>query len=316
MTNHPAALSLLVAAIDESIVGVRSLTLRDPAGARLPPYIPGSHLIVGCGERNNAYSLTGDGVDPEDYRISVLKVEPSKGGSRWIHETLAPGDQITAELPRSAFPPVARAAKHLLIAGGIGVTPIVSHLRAAQRWGLPVEVLYVHREQAGAHRDDVLELTGGTAQIVTGAEEFRRRLGPVLADQPLGTHLYVCGPPGMIDTVTSSAATGGWPPSRVHSERFGVDTLDPGEPFDVVLTKAGRRLPVPPGISLLEVLEREGIAVPNLCRQGVCGECRVPVASGVPLHRDLFLSDEERRSGDALMCCVSRSAGPTLEVAL
>lgn len=316
MTNHPHALSLVVADIDEPVPGVRALTLRSPDGRKLPPFVPGSHLTVGCGERNNAYSLTGDGVDPDEYHISVLKVDASRGGSRWIHESLSPGSVVTTELPRSAFPPIVRAARHLLIAGGIGITPIVSHLRAARVWQRDVQVLYVHREGAGAHTGDVLTLTDGAADIVTSAAAFCDRLRPMLADQPVGTHLYVCGPPGLIETVMNAATELGWPPSRLHCERFGADTLDPGEPFEVVLATTGGRFRVPAGTSLLEVLEREGIPVANLCRQGVCGECRVPVVSGVPLHRDLFLSDEEKRAGDALMCCVSRSDGPRLEVAL
>src|SRR5262249_17317952 len=153
-------------------------------------------------------------------------------------------------------------------------------------------------------------------EIVTGRAALVSRLADALATQPLGTHLYVCGPGGLIDHVLETATALGWPRSRLHAERFGTDALDPGDPFDVSLTVSGRRLTVPGGTSLLEALERAGIEIPNLCRQGVCGECRIPVTAGVPLHRDLFLSDEEKEAADALMCCVSRSTGPTLEVPL
>lgn len=310
-----AELKLVVAAIEAPSAGVRSLVLRSPDGAHLPPFVPGSHLVMRCGGRANAYSLTSDGVDPVEYRVSILKVEDGAGGSRWVHESLAVGDTVSVLLPRSAFAPVARATRHLLIAGGIGVTPIVSHLRAARRWRRDVQVIYGHSGD-GAHIDDVRELTGGAAEIVTGRDALVSRLADALAAQPLGTHLYVCGPAGLIDHVLETAAALGWPRSRLHAERFGMDALDPGDPFNVSLTVSGRQLTVPGGVSLLEALEREGIEIPNLCRQGVCGECRIPVTGGVPLHRDLFLSDEEKQAGDALMCCVSRSTGPTLEVPL
>jgi dimethylamine monooxygenase subunit B len=307
---------LVVSGIDDTVPGVRSLTLSALEGGPLPPFVPGSHLVIDCGGRQNAYSLTSDGVDPFEYRVSVLKVEGGAGGSAWVHECLSVGDTTSALLPRRAFAPVARARKHLLIAGGIGVTPIVSHLRAARTWRREVQVLYVHRADRPAHVDDVRELAGDAAGIVTNRADFRQRIGPLLADQPLGTHLYTCGPAGLIDTVLETAAAFGWPASRLHSERFGADVLDPGEPFDVVLSRTGMRLRVPSGASLLETLEGHGIAVPNLCRQGVCGECRIPVAGGVPLHRDFYLTDEEKQAGDALMCCVSRSISPALEVSL
>lgn len=309
-------LKLVVTGIDDAVPGIRSLTLSAPDGGHLPPFVPGSHLVLDCGGRKNAYSLTGDGVDPLDYHVSVLKISDGSGGSAWVHDRLSIGDTTSALPPHSAFAPVARARKHLLIAGGIGVTPIVSHLRAARTWKREVQVLYVHREEADAHAEDVRALAGDTAEIVTGRAAFGERLIPLLTGQPLGTHLYTCGPAGLIDTVLETAASLGWPASRLHCERFGADVLDPGEPFDVTLTRSGTTITVPSGTSLLDALDQRGIAVPNMCRHGVCGECRIPVTSGVPLHRDLFLTDDEKQAGDTLMCCVSRSVSPALEVPL
>jgi dimethylamine monooxygenase subunit B len=318
-------LDLTVARVDDSVPGIRRLTLADPDGGRLPAFVPGSHLVVECGEgddsrRANAYSLTGDGSDPATYEISVLHVRDGNGGSAWIHEHLLAGASVSAHLPRSAFPPVAKAAKHLLVAGGIGVTPIVSHLRAARRWGRAVQVLYAYREGYAAHVDDLLDLAGGLpgdgVELLTSRSAFTARLEKVLSDQPIGTHLYVCGPAGLIDHTLQTAAALGWPASRRHSERFGTDALDPGDPFTVSLLESGTSLEVPSGTSLLEALEGAGHDVPNLCRQGVCGECRLPVAGGRPLHRDLYLSEEAKAAGDVVMACVSRADGPTLEVTL
>jgi ferredoxin len=137
-----------------------------------------------------------------------------------------------------------------------------------------------------------------------------------LADRPIGTHVYVCGPAPLIDFVERTAEELGWPADRVHAERFSVADLDPGEPFTAGLARSGVRVPVPSGVSLLAALEGAGIVVPNMCRQGVCGECRVPVVSGRPLHRDLYLSEAERAAGDAITCCVSRSLDDHLELDL
>ena len=313
------SLELTVTAIDEPAPGIRTFTLVAPDGAPLPGFVAGSHLLVDAGEQTNAYSLTSDGTDPTAYVVSVLRVpvvDGGSGGSQWLHERVAVGDALTIHPPRSAFAPMARARKHLLVAGGIGVTPVVSHLRAARRWGRETQVLYTFREGRAAHVGDVVELTDGAAELFTDRTSFCERLEKVLVDQPVGTHLYVCGPGPMTDHVLATAEALGWPQSRLHSERFGADALDPGEPFEVTLSGTGRTLEVPSGVSLLKALEDAGLAIPNLCRHGVCGECRIPVAAGRPLHRDLFLSEEEKQAGDALMACVSRADGPTLEVPL
>ncbi|WP_279404821.1 PDR/VanB family oxidoreductase [Gordonia rubripertincta] len=308
---------LVVAAIDATVTGIRSITLVDPDGRALPGFVPGSHLVVRAGEHSNAYSLTGDGTHPTQYSISVLEVDGGNGGSRWLHHELAVGDLLTVGLPRSAFALIARARKHLLVAGGIGITPMVSHLRAAVRWGRDVQLLYVFREEAAAHLDDVTALARARAELFTDRLSFTERLDDALRVQPVGTHLYVCGPSAMIDAVVDAAVTAGWPDSRIHFERFGIDALDAGDPFRVDLTESGRSIDVPPGKSMLEALEEVGVEVPNLCRQGVCGECRVPLSGGSPIHRDLYLSAEEKSAGDAIMPCVSRAAdGGTLEVPL
>lgn len=310
-------LSLTVIGIADPAPDVKTFTLGAADGATLPGFIPGSHLVVRAGDKLNAYSLTGDGLMPTAYTISVLRLADGAGGSRWMHDHLSVGDTLAVAPPRSAFAPQAKAIKHVLVAGGIGVTPIVSHLRSARRWGHPVQVLYTFRPGRGAHVAEIEELAGTDAELFTAPEQFMDRLDVVLRSQPMGTHLYVCGPAAMIDTVVDAARERGWPDSRVHFERFGAAALDPGDPFSVRLTRSQRSIEVPSGTSLLEALERHGIAVPNRCRQGVCGECRIEVCGGQPVHRDLYLSDDEKKAGDAVMPCVSRAPkGTTLEVSL
>lgn len=316
--TRPTTLMLTVTSIINSANGIRTITLAHPDGSALPGFVPGSHLVVAAGTHSNAYSLVSDGANPTEYTISVLRIEEGNGGSRWLHDELAEGDQLEVRPPRSAFAPAARAAKHLLVAGGIGVTPIVSHLRAAARWQRNVQVLYAFRPGYAAHVDDVSRLAGSGAELFTTRAEFSTRLAATLEEQPVGTHLYVCGPAGFIDHVLDSATAAGWPSSRLHSERFGIDALDAGDPFRVKLTRSDRTLDVPSGTSLLEALEANDIAVPNLCRQGVCGECRIDLCGGdEPIHRDLFLTDDEKKSRTAIMPCVSRAGdGCTLEVPL
>ncbi|WP_395105251.1 PDR/VanB family oxidoreductase [Actinomadura sp. SCN-SB] len=293
--------------------GVLSFALAPPGGRGLPPFVPGSHLVVHCGERRrNAYSLTGSGAPSAEYRISVLGAS-ADGGSAWMHR-LSVGDEVKAEGPRSAFPPVATARHHLLIAGGIGVTPLLSHTRAAVEWGRSFTLFYAHR--TGAHADELRELCGERLREFSGRDEFTVALRDALRSQPLGTHAYVCGPSGLIDAVRGLAAEAGWPDQRIHVERFSADDLEPGRPFTARLARSGIEVEVPSGVSLLEALERAGVEVPHMCRQGVCGECRVGVLSGRPEHRDLFLSEGERAAGDAMMCCVSRALDGKVEVDL
>jgi ferredoxin-NADP reductase len=226
------------------------------------------------------------------------------------------GDVVVADRPRSAFAPVSTARHHLLIAGGIGITPMLSHAREAVRWRRDFTLLYGHRPGAAAHLEELRQLCGDRLEEHPDREVFRDRIEGALSSAPLGTHVYVCGPAPLLDSVIDRAERLGWPAERVHTERFSAASLDPGEPFEVLLAQSGRRVSVPSGVSLLEALEHEGVRVPNMCRQGVCGECRVPVLAGRPVHRDLFLSEEERAAGDSVMCCVSRSAGPSLELDL
>lgn len=296
--------------------GIRQVVLADPAGRTLPSFTPGSHIAVNWAEgRRNSYSLTGPSIEPDHYAISVRLDENGHGGSRWVHG-LAPGQRIRVSLPRSAFAPVLTARHHLLIAGGIGVTPILSHVRAALEWGRSFEVIYSFRDQFGAHAEELATLCGDRMITVSTPEDLANYLLAKLADQPLGSHVYTCGPAPMISAVAEWARDCGWPPDRVHSEAFGAGPLPEGAPFAVKLGRTGMLVPVPSGTSLLEALLDKGINVPNLCRQGVCGECRLSVRGGRIEHRDLFLTDEEKAAGDSIMPCVSRSAGDKLEIEL
>ncbi|SHN75066.1 PDR/VanB family oxidoreductase [Cryptosporangium aurantiacum] len=308
-------LDLVVRRSTEVADGIRELELAAADGGALPAHPAGSHLVLECGGARNAYSLTNVGRDPLRYTIAVLRRPDGRGGSRYLHG-LRPGDRVAASRPRSAFAPVTTARKHLLIAGGIGITPLLAHVRDAARWGREVELLYAHRPGAGAFVDELASRLGPRFGRTTDRVAFRAALAAALTTQPLGTHLYVCGPEPLTDRVLGDAARAGWVPQRLHRERFAAVEPPPGRPFVARLARSGRDVAVPSGTSLLDALRAAGVDVPNLCRQGLCGECRVPVLAGVPLHRDEYLTDDERAAGDAMLSCISRcdSDGLTLDL--
>ncbi|WP_291474951.1 PDR/VanB family oxidoreductase [Corynebacterium sp.] len=314
-------LSMTVAAVEPVTADIRHVVL--VTGGKLPPFDAGSHITVHwTGEDGttgaNAYSLTNDGAGPTTYEISVRRDPAGAGGSRWVHR-LEVGERVTVTRPRSLFRRVNTATREVLVAGGIGVTPILSHARDAARWGRPVDVIYSHRPDAAAHAEELRDLcdrTGCTFTEVGATEETQASFDRVLSSSPIGTHAYICGPGPMIETFRARAAGYRWPASRVHFEAFAAPELDAGEPFDVIDAASGRSISVPAGVSALSALEDAGYRVPNMCRQGVCGECRLSVTAGVPVHRDMVLTDDERAAGTSWLPCVSRCGGETLEVAL
>ncbi|MBM7276229.1 oxidoreductase [Gordonia rubripertincta] len=301
--------------LTEDITHFRFAPLGD-APQVLTPYQPGSHLIVTAGEHRNAYSLVDDGMYPNTYGISVLR-RGAGGGSDWLHDNLSEDAIVEVEGPRSMFAPVLDQRGALLVAGGIGVTPVLSHARALAREGRRADIVYSYRPGSGAHLDDLRALAQQpdiTLHEVSGVDATTELLAERFRAQPLGTHAYACGPAALLDTYTELAAQAGWPTARVHLERFAAPEQEPGDPFTVTLSSTGDRIDVPAGVSLLQRLLDSGVEVPNLCRQGVCGECRIPVRGGTIEHRDLVLSDEEKALGDAMLCCVSR--GQNIEVDL
>jgi ferredoxin-NADP reductase len=299
------------------VVGLTPLTeqvlhieLAHPDGSPLAGHQPGSHLIIDAGDgRRNAYSLIGEGINPRRYQISVLRLDAGTGGSAWLHANLAVGQDVEIEGPRSMFPPAHEQRHALLVAGGIGVTPILSHARALARAGATATILYSYRPGHEAHLEDLQALTGDAIHLVaaTTVEETGTALEALLANQPFGTHAYACGPAPMLAAYEEAALKAGWPRGRVHLERFTAAELDPGDPFTATVGSTGATVEVPSGGSLLDGLLAAGVPVNYLCKQGVCGECRIPVRTARALqHRDFVLTAEERAAAVHIMACVSR----------
>lgn len=300
VTPHPGR----VTAIEALSPTLRRFTLTPEAGL-FPAAAAGAHVMLTLrGEQRawrNAYSLVSRPGAREAWQIIVRLVSPSRGGSAFLHERVAVGDPILIDPPVNLFPVAKLARKHLLIAGGIGATPFLSYLPTLTA---PFELhQFCRPEDEPAFR----RLLPGV-HIHTARE--RIDLPALLAAQPLGTHLYTCGPPAFMDLVTSAARTCGYPAGKIHLERFGGATG--GAAFRVVLQSSGQTIEVSPDQTLLDALEGAGIDAPCLCRGGACGQCRVGVLAGIPEHRDHVLTDAEHATNDAIMTCVSRARSPEL----
>ncbi|GAB2655460.1 PDR/VanB family oxidoreductase [Gordonia jinhuaensis] len=309
-------LALVVTRIRDLGGDIRAITLADPEGEALPSFTAGSHLGVAWapGQRNS-YSLTSSGVMPHEYSIAVRRNDSGRGGSSWMH-SLGHGACVYATSPVSAFAPVATATHHVLVAGGIGVTPVLSHVREALTWGRSFEVIYRFRPGAGAYADELSQLCGERLAMPSDRSAFDELIDDVLTDRPLGTHLYMCGPAQMIADVAERARRRGWPAARLHAEAFAAAGDAGGTPFRVDLAMSGSQVEVDSDVALLDALIAAGLDVPHLCRQGVCGQCATPVAAGDIDHRDSYLTADERNGGRVIMPCVSRAAGERITLDL
>jgi ferredoxin-NADP reductase len=291
-------------------------------GQPMPYFSGGAHVIVTMNDsghiRRNAYSLMSAPHDCSAYEISVLHVEDSRGGSTFMHEKVSEGDEIKVSFPVNLFQPDWRARKHLLIAGGIGITPFVAMMEQFSREGANFELHYAVRTRDRAAYAEELVARYGHQRIKFYCDEEGSvlPLTRLLDSQPLGTHLYVCGPSGMIDGVLKAGIEAGWPEQNLHSERFL--SSQPGKPFDIELVRSAKSVHVGHHESMLEAIESVGVDAPFLCRGGACGQCETSVVAcdGKLLHHDVYLTDEEKAAGGKVMICVSRFEGKTLHLDL
>lgn len=296
---------------------VKRFTFVASDGGLLPTFSGGSHVVVemrdGEVTRLNPYSLMSDPRDRHAYAISVRRDDQGRGGSLFLHNEVRAGDRMVVSYPVNLFPLDLRARKHLMIAGGIGITPFVAQIHQLAATGGRFELHYAARNPALASYAD--ELTGRHPEHVHLYCDDRNEVIDVdalLAGQPLGTHVYVCGPKGLIGKVRDTAERAGWPKESVHHEEFLAPQS--GKPFDVRLVRSDRTVHVGEHQSLLEAIEAAGVDAPYLCRGGACGQCETDVLEhdGTFVHRDHWLSDEQKTCGKKIMPCVSRFEGRTL----
>ena len=312
-----AEIRVRVAEAEQVADGIKRLRLFPVDGGPLPVFSGGSHVVVSMqdGERRirNSYSLMGSPRDTKGYEITVLRTPASRGGSIYIHEHAKVGLELTISYPLNLFPAARRARKHLLLAGGIGITPFIPIMAELDEAHATLELHYAMRSaKLGPYADSLANRYGRRVHLYRSDQGERIPVGDLLSNQPLGTHLYVCGPERMIEGVVLAAHTAGWPGENVHLERFVAPPG--GEPFKAKLARSDIEVEVGPHTTLLEAVEAAGVDAAYLCRGGVCGQCETDVlaCNGSLVHNDHFLTEAEHQAGRKLMICVSRFKGQEL----
>ncbi|WP_128437267.1 PDR/VanB family oxidoreductase [Streptomyces cyaneus] len=290
--------------------GVLALTLRHPLGDELPAWEPGAHLDVVLGpELERQYSLCGDPADRNAWRIAVLREPDGRGGSAHVHEQLGQGDKVRVRGPRNHFA-LRPAPRYRFIAGGIGITPILPMLAAAEAAGAEWTLLYGGRTRRSmAFTEELSRYGGGRVTVAPQDETGLLDLASVLDDVPEGTLVYCCGPGPLLDAVEARCPAG-----LLHTERFAPKEQEDGEntEFEVELAQSGKTVTVSPDVSVLDAVRAAGVEVLFSCTEGTCGTCETDVLDGTPEHRDSVLTAEEQESGETMMICVSRCRGKRL----
>lgn len=282
---------------------VRLIRLEREDGAPLPGFVPGSHLVlefrVGDDPIQRKYSLISDSEGGAYYEIAVKRNPNGRKGSVYLHDTLSSGTLLEASAPISEFTVAAGGKHHVLIAGGIGITPMLSIITLLRRSGASYELHYSARSrETMVLHDRLLEQDQDRVTLYfTESDSFRRMdVDQLLADHADRdeTHFYVCGPSALIDRLRLAAESRGVQKQRVHFESFGPAWAPSDGPVTLSLSESGIDLEVPVGITLLDAMEAAGAWMASDCRRGECGACIASYSSGTPIHRDNCLTEEQR----------------------
>jgi ferredoxin-NADP reductase/nitrite reductase/ring-hydroxylating ferredoxin subunit len=288
----------------------------EPISGLLPAFEPGAHIDVRLPNGLiRQYSLTNAPDDNEAYVIGVKREPDSTGGSVVLHDHVQEGDVLAISDPHNNFQLVKAAKQTLLIAGGIGITPLMAMARALAALDRAFHLHYfVRSPQHAAFREDLAPFADrSTMYLGLDAWATRARLQAVLATRPEAGHLYICGPAPMLEATRTLAEQAGWPEKAVHFEYFkNARALDDSSAFEVALARSAITLRVPAGKTIVDVLRENGVFVPTSCERGACGTCMTIVLDGEPDHQDVFLSKAEQASGACMMPCVSRAKSPRL----
>jgi cytochrome P450/ferredoxin-NADP reductase len=287
--------------------GVVALTLRALEGETLPSWEAGAHVdLVLDNAATRQYSLCGDPTS-DTWRLGILRDEHGSGGSLFVHDQLKQGDVVRVRGPRNNFP-LAESPRYLFIAGGIGITPMLPMVRAAEAAGAEWHLVYGGRQRASMAFLDELSGYGDKVTVHPQDEYGFLDLPGLLGTPQPDTKVYCCGPEPLLAAVEAACTT--WPKRALHVERFVAKALTEPvlrEPFEVHLALSDVTITVPLEKSILSAVEEAGVPVLSSCAEGTCGTCETPVLEGLPDHRDSILDEEEREAGDTMMICVSRS---------
>jgi vanillate O-demethylase ferredoxin subunit len=303
--------------------GILSFDLRPMAPRReLPPFTAGAHVDLHLPNGLvRSYSLLNSQDERDRYVIGVSRDAASRGGSRFLHESVKAGDALTVAAPRNNFALDEQAPLSVFIAGGIGITPVSSMIARLQALGRPWRLHYAARTRQNAAFVDALaalrERSGCEVHFAFDREPGGRLLdiAGIVAALPAGAHVYCCGPLPMLDAFERAAKD--LPPSRVHVEHFAArDAASNEGGFSVELARSRRTIAIQPGHTILDSLEEAGIDAAYSCREGVCGTCEVRVLDGIPDHRDLVLSAADKAANDRMMICCSGARSSRLVIDL
>jgi vanillate O-demethylase ferredoxin subunit len=317
MTSVP--LSVRVSRKTQEALDVCSFELMLPDGAALPRFAAGAHIDVETpGGLIRQYSLCNDSSESNRYLIGVLKDPASRGGSVAMNESLKEGDTLRISEPRNHFALAQGGKRSLLLAGGIGITPILCMAERLSNTGSPFELHYCSRSRERmAFHDRILAAPFAIHTLMhfdNGHDSQKLDLRAVLENPEIGCHVYVCGPTGFIDVVTKTARELGWTEEQIHREYFAATVLNSSADceFEVRIASTGKTISIRPSETVLAALSAHGIEIPYSCEQGVCGTCLTRLLFGEPEHRDHFLTEQERRLNDQFLPCCSRSKSKLL----
>ena len=301
---------------------VVSFILKHPNGDRLAGFSAGAHINVEVelgaeGIASRSYSLVNSSNDEtvDHYHIAVLRQSDGRGGSAYMHDALVPGSLVEVSAPVNGFPLSDGARRYTLVAGGIGITPILSMARALAERGAAVDLHYFGRSaDSMAFLDELRNLLGEQLRQYHEPDPAaaRQRLADVIGAPEDGRQLYVCGPSGMIQSVIEIAEQASWNERDVRYELFSGQVIrSSNRSFTIHLVRSSQRVEVAADSNILDTLLANGVDVPFDCRTGVCGSCLTPVCGGQIDHRDTYLTEEDRIDGGLMCVCVSRSMNGT-----
>ncbi|MEH3085972.1 MAG: PDR/VanB family oxidoreductase [Xylophilus ampelinus] len=312
-------LTVRVARKAAEALDICSLELVRADGGPLPAFAAGSHIDLHLpGGLVRQYSLCNEPGETHRYLVAVLRDAAGRGGSRAVHDAMHEGDTLAISAPRNHFALARDASHHLLLAGGIGITPVLCMAERLAVAGEPFALHYCTRSRERTAFADRIAASSFAPAVALhhddGPDAQKFDLAATLGGAPAGSHLYVCGPKGFMDAVLGAARARGWPEDRLHYEFFGatVEASADDAGFQVKLASSGRLVDVPVGRTVVQALAACGVEVLTSCEQGVCGTCLTRVLEGQPDHKDSYLTPEEQAAGDQFLPCCSRSRSPVL----
>ena len=319
MSTPTAELMVRVARKQPVALDICSLDLVAADGGDLPAFEAGAHVDVHLpGGLVRQYSLCNPPGETQRYQIAVLRDAASRGGSQAVHDAVPEGATLRISAPKNHFPIAAGAPHHLLLAGGIGITPLLAMAEQLTAQGQPFDLHHCTRSRERTPFVKQMAASAFASRVQhhfdDGDAAQKLDIAATLRAAPAGTHLYVCGPQGFMDAVLAAGRAAGWPEERLHREYFAAAPVDHSHDgaFELEIASSGRVIPVRADQSALAALLAAGFDIPMSCEQGVCGTCLTRIRSGTPEHHDQYLTPEEQAANDQFLPCCSRAKSPRL----